>query len=211
MLSRPCAVNARASKGLVSMESRRLLAIEPNAIPPRKTPNPHPVISPRCSCPFSPTTVLISGALGFSPREGSTPASYWRCPSSRCAVSISASVVPSSNRKGHQRRSTKGRICWAHANGENQLSALPLLSMMSPRPRTTTAAAKAAMAAPLAARAVRHSCAVTAPTPAKTMEAPVIPRLMPRLLVKSKPAADNAAVMATARKAFIRATTIRAA
>ncbi|SHW93931.1 Uncharacterised protein [Mycobacteroides abscessus subsp. abscessus] len=52
---------------------------------------------------------------------------------------------------------------------------------------------------------------MTAPTPAKTMEAPVIPRLMPRLLVKSKPAADNAAVMATARKAFIRATTIRAA
>ncbi|SIL69525.1 Uncharacterised protein [Mycobacteroides abscessus subsp. abscessus] len=67
------------------------------------------------------------------------------------------------------------------------------------------------MAAPLAARAVRHSCAVTAPRPAKTMEAPMIPRLMPRLLMKSKSAADNAAVMATARTAFIRATTIRAA
>ncbi len=111
MLSRPCAWNARANSGLVSIESRRLLAIDPNAIPARTIPAAHPVSSPRCSCRLSPNAEVISGALAFSPREGNTPASYWRRPSSTCAVSISARVVPTRRGKGHQRRSTNGRIC----------------------------------------------------------------------------------------------------
>ncbi|SKX50223.1 Uncharacterised protein [Mycobacteroides abscessus subsp. massiliense] len=58
---------------------------------------------------------------------------------------------------------------------------------------------------------MRHNWEVTAAIPAKTMEAPVIPRLIPRLSVTSNPAEDKAIVMARARTAFIRPTTTSAA
>ncbi len=60
--------------------------------------------------------------------------------------------------------------------GENQLSALPELLMTSPMPRTSAASANDAIAAPVAVRACRHSCAVTAATAPNTMATPVMPR-----------------------------------
>ncbi|WP_200820294.1 hypothetical protein, partial [Mycolicibacterium houstonense] len=71
------------------------------------------------------------------------PASYCRRLSSTAASAINATARMASNANGHQRRSTNGRICWAQAMGENQLSALPELSMTSPAPRTSAATASA--------------------------------------------------------------------
>ena len=89
--------------------------------------------------------------------------------------------------------------------GENQDSALPELSMTSPTPRTRAASASAPIAAPVAARAARHSCAVTAATAPNTIDTPVTPRHIAAVSTTPKPVAAIATVMVTASIALTRA------
>ena len=95
--------------------------------------------------------------------------------------------------------------------GENQLRALPELLMTSPMPRTSTATASAAIAAPVAVRACRHSCAVTAATAPNTMATPVMPRHIAAVSTTRKPVEAIASVMVTASTAFTPPTRISAA
>lgn len=139
------------------------------------------------------------------------PASYWRRRSNTAATAISATARITNKPNGHQRRSTKGRICCAQAIGENQLKTLPELSMTSPAPRTSAATASTAIAAPDAVRACRHSCAVTAATAPNTMATPVMPRHMAAVSAMPKPVEAIARVMVTASTALRPPTRMRAA
>src|SRR6185369_14809947 len=105
------------------------------------------------------------------------------------ANTVNASASAASSASGHHLRSTNARICWAHAMGENQLSALPELLMTSPMPRTSAASARAAMAAPVAVRAWRQSCAVTAATAPNTVAVPVMPAHMAAVSTTANPVA----------------------
>ncbi len=140
-----------------------------------------------------------------------TPSSYCRLLSSAAANPISATASTTNRANGHHRRSTNGRICWAHATGENQDSALPELLMTSPIPRTSTASASTPIAAPVAVRACRQSCAVTAATAPNTIDAPVTPRHIAAVSTTPKPVAAIAAVMVTASTALTPPTRIKAA
>ena len=95
--------------------------------------------------------------------------------------------------------------------GENQVSALPELLMTSPMPRTSAASAKYAIAAPVAVRACRHSCAVTAATAPNTMATPVTPRHIAAVSTIPKPVEAIASVMVIASTAFTPPTRISAA
>ena len=77
--------------------------------------------------------------------------------------------------------------------------------MTSPTPRTSAASASAPIAAPVAVRACRHSCAVTAATAPNTIDTPVTPRHIAAVSTTPKPVAAIATVMVTASTALTRA------
>lgn len=83
--------------------------------------------------------------------------------------------------------------------------------MTSPIPRTSAASASTAIAAPVAARACRHSCAVTAATPANSIDTAVTPRHIARVSRSRKPDADMATVIVTVSTALTAPTRISAA
>ncbi len=124
---------------------------------------------------------------------------------------ISATVSTTSIANGHHRRSTNERICCAQAMGDNQLRVLPEWLMTSPTPRTSAAAASTPIAAPVAVRAWRHSCTVTAATAPNTIAAPVMPRHIPAQSIRSNPVAASASVIVIARIALTAPTSTSAA
>ena len=83
--------------------------------------------------------------------------------------------------------------------------------MTSPMPRTSAASASTAIAAPVAVRACRHSCAVTAATAPNTMATPVMPRHIAAVSTSPNPVDAMASVIVTARTAFTPPTRISAA
>ena len=96
---------------------------------------------------------------------------------------------------GHQRTSTKARVCWAQATGENHDSADPWSSATSPAARTTNAATSTTSASPVAARALVVTCAVTSATAPKARPAAADPVIIAAASAAGKPSSALSAAV----------------
>ena len=200
-----------ARSGRFSAKSVSELASEPKASAKRNRPMPQASCVPPTSRRVRPPGASSGADAAARPaRAGRSPAPRSRRRRRIPAITSSTTTAARETSSGHQRRSTKARICCAQASGENQDSHEPSRSITSPMPRTMKESARIPSAVPEAVPACSVSWAVTAVTAPKT--SPVRAVASPSASESAVPPPPISIPEATAapRARFASATTSRA-